>query len=74
MTFMMARTSAVPVSIEPKRPSPIVNETILAFGATPSTSLFPLQELFALAMDATCVPWLAGIRKREKLELLSEKN
>lgn len=40
ITLTMPLTMAVPVSIEPKRPSPIVNEIIFAPGAQPSNSRF----------------------------------
>lgn len=51
---------AVPVSIEPSRPSPTVSDTIFAAGAMPSISHL-LHELWLPdAIDATCVPWLAA--------------
>lgn len=43
---------------DPKRPSPMVSETIFAPGATPFSSSWPDLWLPA-AIDATCVPWLA---------------
>lgn len=46
-----------PVSIEPKRPSPIVKDIIFAPGAIPCSLM--LSPLLPAAIDETCVPWLA---------------
>ena len=54
ITLIIARTSAVPVSIDPIRFSPIERETILAAGATPHSCAF--DSLYPLAIAATCVP------------------
>lgn len=62
----MALTRPVPVSIEPKRPSPIVMETILALGAQPSISL---EAWLPLAMEATWVPWDAEKKRKHKIAI-----
>lgn len=64
-----ARIIAVPVSIEPSRPSPIVNETIFAPGATPSNSVRPDVVLWLpAAIEATCVPWLAVYKNKNEIK------
>ena len=58
--YVMALERAVPVSIEVKRPSPMLNEIICAPGAKPffsgAGSLVSLPPKCADAIDATCVP------------------
>ena len=54
----MARAKEVPVSIDPRRLSPIEIETICAPGANPFFS--GSSGKHAEAIDATCVPWQAA--------------
>jgi len=54
MGELTARTSAVPVSIEPSRVSPILIETTCAPGAIPHFSTSPSK--YPAAIHATCVP------------------
>ena len=53
--WLTARTSAVPVSMEPSRVSPILMEMTWAPGAIPHFSTSPSK--YPAAIHATCVPW-----------------
>lgn len=61
MILIIARTIEVPVSIDPRRLSPIEIDTIWAPGATPFFSGWSGKH--AAAIDATWVPWLAVLYK-----------
>ena len=56
VNFQGQKLKIIPVSMDPKRPSPIVTEIIWAPGASPFFS--GASGKLAAAMDATWVPWL----------------